>query len=70
MSRAEGLRDLPAAVVGDETATGVAHGAAFPIKVLTGDPPSGPFRVLDAGGNLLAIYRAVGKQAKPEVVAT
>lgn len=63
----EGLGDLPAVVVGDETATGVGHGVVFPAASL-GIATPGTVRVLGGSGKLLAVYRSDGRRAVPEVV--
>ena len=69
LAGADALVDLPAVVVTEEVARGVSHGAAFPAALLGPETPgSGPFRVLDGDGGLLAVYRADGKQARAEVV--
>lgn len=66
---AAALRDLPAVRVGVEAAGAVRHGAVFPAPVLGIDPAvPGLHRVLDDGGRLLAVYRAEGRAARPEVV--
>ena len=69
LEAAEGLADLPAVRVTTETAAAVCHGAVFPAPLLGITPPaSGPHRVLDPGGRLLAVYRVEGRAARPEVV--
>ncbi len=65
---AAALADLPAVTVGDELLQGVRHGTPFPRGVLAGALEAGPFRVLDAAGELRAVYGAAGNQARPEVV--
>jgi hypothetical protein len=57
-------------VTADETAArGVAHGTPFARAALgPGMPGTGPFRILDDSGALLAVYRADGNRAVPEVV--
>lgn len=63
------LRDLPALHVGRAAAGAVAHGASFPAAALgASDDASGPHRVLDDSGCLLAVYRVSGRVARPEVV--
>ena len=49
-----------------ETARGVGHGASFGFGLDA--PSSGPFRVYDGEGRLLAVYRVEGRLAVPEVV--
>ncbi len=69
LSPAAGLADLPAVTASAEIGRGVAHGAAFPRALLGPDVPAdGAFRILAEGGDLLAVYRADGKQARAEVV--
>ncbi len=70
LSRAAGLADLPHLVVDEQTAAGVSHGAVFPAPALDAGAAGEPFRVLDAEGRLLAVYRSDGKKARPEVVTT
>jgi tRNA pseudouridine55 synthase len=66
---AEGLADLPAVRVTIETAAAVCHGMVFPAPALgITDPAEGLYRVLDAAGRLLAVYRVEGRAARPEVV--
>jgi len=66
---ARALGDLPAVRVSTETAGAVCHGAVFAAPLLGITPPaSGPYRVLDSGGRLLAVYRVEGRAARPEVV--
>ena len=65
----DALRDLPAVRVAIGTASAVCHGAVFPAPLLGIDPAAtGPHRVLDSGGRLLAVYRVEGRAARPEVV--
>jgi tRNA pseudouridine55 synthase len=56
---ADALRDYPSVSVDADTATAISHGK--PVPDLGGDQPTA---VLDAGGRLLAVYRA----GRPEVV--
>lgn len=67
LTPAEGLRDLPAVVVAEETARAVRHGMVFGRGSLPA-PEDGPFRVLDGQGRLLAVYRVAGPRLGPEVV--
>lgn len=63
------LRDLPAVRVSAAAANAVSHGAVFPAPLLGIEPAaSGPHRVLDEEGRLLAVYRVEGRAARPEVV--
>jgi len=60
------VRDLAAVVVDPPTATRVAHGAVLDRP---DDGADGPWAVLDAGGELLAVYEAHGTATvKPAVV--
>lgn len=68
LTPAEALGDLPLVIVGEETARGVAHGMRFVGGEITQGPEGTPFRVLDEGGSLLAVYSKVGREARPEVV--
>ncbi len=59
------VRDLDAVTVDAETAARVIHGAVLDL----GAPGNGPWAVLDAGGELLAVYERHGTAtAKPAVV--
>lgn len=67
---AQALRDMPRALVGDELASQVAHGAVLEAATL-GVDGSGPWAVLDASGVLLAVYEALPGamvRVKPAVV--
>lgn len=68
LSPAAGLRDLPAVTVNADTARGVSHGVRFARSPAPQIPDGVPFRILDDRGRLLAVYRAAGEQAIPEVV--
>lgn len=64
----EALRHLPAVVVDGDVVTAVGHGKVLPLDVL-GVAGDGPWRVLDAGGALLAVYEPHrGSTTKPAVV--
>jgi tRNA pseudouridine55 synthase len=63
---ARGLGHLPSITVGPETEHGVRHGTPFPNGLP--DAPEGPVCVLDAAGDLLAVYRVTGGSARAEVV--
>jgi hypothetical protein len=55
--------------VGREAADGVFHGISFPAATLGAlGSASGPHRVLDESGELLAVYEVEGRVARPEVV--
>jgi tRNA pseudouridine55 synthase len=64
---AEAMRDLERVEVDDEGARGVAHGIAFAPGALAvaGD---GPYALVGAGGDLLAVYERRGAALKPAVV--
>lgn len=64
----EALGDLPLVAVGDETAKGVGHGMRFVGGDITDGPVGQPYRVVDEGGKLLAVYSNVGREARPLVV--
>jgi tRNA pseudouridine55 synthase len=69
LSPRDGLPDLAEVVVGDDLAVGVSSGLAFPVAALSSDhPESGPLRIVDGDGRLLAIYRVDSGKATPEVV--
>lgn len=68
LSPADGLADLPAVTVGEETARGVRHGMRFVNGEFTVAPEDRPVRVLTGAGSLIAVYRRTGDRAKPEVV--
>jgi len=63
---AEGLADLPKVVVDHEVGRGIAHGVVFSTAAL--GEIEGVFRVVGEDGGLLAVYRAEGDRARPEVV--
>lgn len=68
LSPFEGLRDLPVVTVGAETARGVTHGMRFLGGDISQAPIDEPYRVVDEGGALLAVYTWDASQATPEVV--
>lgn len=71
LSPADALRWLPSVSVDDELAAAVGHGRVLPVETLTPPGASVPplWRVLDAAGQLLAVYGArPDGSAKPEVV--
>ena len=68
LSPTDALRDLPSVTVGTETAVGVSHGMRFVGGELMTRKTPGPFRVIDESGQLIAVYRVDGDQARPEVV--
>jgi tRNA pseudouridine55 synthase len=65
---AAALGDLPAVTVDGATAEGVAHGMRFVGGELVDAPEHTAIRVLDQTGELIAVYRREGDQARPEVV--
>jgi tRNA pseudouridine55 synthase len=68
LSPAEGLRDYPALAVSGEMATAVGHGKVLGRSSL-GFEGTGPWRILDDSGALLAMYETHGDdRAKPAVV--
>jgi len=69
ISMADGLKDLPAVHVDDKTSVAVRHGMQFPVGTFgAGAPAETDVRVLDPGGDLLAVYRSQGRLWSPEVV--
>jgi len=64
----EALGDLPAITVSEETARGVCHGMQFVGGEMVEAPENAAVRVLDQSGDLIAVYRREGDQARPEVV--
>lgn len=65
---AQALGDLPAVVVAEDTAEAVKHGVQFVAGELHAGPEDRPFRVIDASGELLAVYSIRSGIAVPEVV--
>jgi tRNA pseudouridine55 synthase len=69
LSPAEALRDLPAVAVPDDVAADVAHGKVLDLDRLGVSDGEGPWPVVSADGDLLAVYeRHRGRTAKPSVV--
>jgi tRNA pseudouridine55 synthase len=65
---AEALRHLPAVVVDDELRAAVGHGKVLARDQLGADG-EGPWRIVDAGGDLLAVYEShQDARVKPAVV--
>lgn len=65
------LTEMPAVTVGQTVAEGVRHGTPFPRPAFgAAIPEEGAFLVLGPDGDLLAVYRADGNRAVPEVVTT
>ena len=64
----EAVRGYPAAVVDDDVAREVRHGKVLPIDVL-GVEGEGPWAIVTAAGDLLAVYEHHGVgRVKPAVV--
>jgi tRNA pseudouridine55 synthase len=68
LTPSEALADLEAVTVDEETAKGVQHGMRFLGGDIIDAPKGVPYRVLDETGDLIAVYRRDGDQARPEVV--
>jgi tRNA pseudouridine55 synthase len=68
LAPSEALGDLPAITVSEETARGVFNGMRFVGGEMVSAPEDTAVRVLDGSGDLIAVYRRVGEQARPEVV--
>jgi tRNA pseudouridine55 synthase len=63
----DALRHLPVVAVAPDVAAQVAHGARLPNGVLAVDG-TGPWRVVDESGRLLAVYETHRSGTKPAVV--
>lgn len=68
LAPSDALGDLPAITVTEETARGVCHGMRFVGGEMVEAPENEAVRVLDESGDLIAVYRREGDQARPEVV--
>jgi hypothetical protein len=68
LAPSDALGDLPAITVSEETALGVSHGMRFVGGEMAAAPDNSAVRVLDRSGDLIAVYRREGEQARPEVV--
>lgn len=65
----EAVADLPFVEVDDQRARAVGHGAVFPARDLGGDVEGADVvAVVDAAGELLAVYERRGAGMKPAVV--
>ncbi len=65
----EAVAHLERVTVDDETAIAVGHGAVFAATALIGESEAeGPFAVVDASGELLAVYERHRRGCKPAVV--
>jgi tRNA pseudouridine55 synthase len=67
LSPSDALAEIPAVCVDEPTAKAVRNGMRFVGGALL-DHPDGVMRVMAGSGELLAIYRREGDQARPEVV--
>ncbi len=68
LTPADALGDLPRVEVDAEVAPGVGHGLKFVAGPLAAIDPDVPTAVVDATGELIAVYRRQGREARPEVV--
>lgn len=62
------LADIPTVKVAAQTAAGVKHGMKFVAGEMAAAPENTPYQVVNDDGRLLAVYRRIGEQARPEVV--
>jgi tRNA pseudouridine55 synthase len=62
------MRDLEPIDVNEEQARAVRHGVTFPCSALEEPLGPGPFALIDAGGELLAVYERRNAGIKPAVV--
>lgn len=68
LAPSQALTDMPTVEVAPETAAAVRHGMRFVGAEMAGAPEDAPYKVVNGDGMLLAVYRRVGEQARPEVV--
>ncbi len=69
LAPAVAMRDYPSLTAGDEVASRIAHGAVLGRDELGVDASDGPWAVLSATGELLAVYQGHGvDRVKPAVV--
>jgi tRNA pseudouridine55 synthase len=69
LTPADAMRALPRVVVSGEEARAVGHGAVFAAGALpTAAEITGPFAVVDGGGELLAVYERRGAALRAAVV--
>src|SRR5439155_15671283 len=61
------MRDLERVDVDDEQARAARHGIAFPVGAL-GERGGGPYALVTAGEDLVAVYERRGAACKPAVV--
>lgn len=64
----EALADLPQVVVDGATAQRVRNGARLSQDEFTYAGEDEPVRVVEEGGSLIAVYRRIGGEARPDVV--
>lgn len=62
------LADLPTVKVAPDIAVGVRHGRRFMGEEMAAAPDDTPYQVVNGDGRLIAVYRRVGEEARPEVV--
>ena len=67
LAPAAGLPDIPSVELAEDLKKAVSHGVPVAGQQL-GDLKSGPLRLLDRDGRLLAVYRSEGARASAEVV--
>jgi tRNA pseudouridine55 synthase len=68
LSPAVALSDLPRVEVGTDVAPGVSHGLRFVAGPVADISPDVPTAIIDETGDLIAVYRRQGREARPEVV--
>lgn len=68
LTPAEALADLESVTVDDVVAEAVAHGVRFAVGPVADIAADTSTAVLDHDGRLLAVYRRVAHEARPEVV--
>lgn len=68
LTPSQALSDMPGVEVGGETADRVRNGVRFDGAEVAEVPEDTPYKVLNGEGELLAVYRRTGEQARAEVV--
>ena len=68
LTPSQALADMPTVEVTPDTAAGVSHGMRFLGGDMMAAPEDIPYKVVNDDGRLIAVYRRVGEQARPEVV--
>lgn len=68
LTPSQALSDMPFVEVGGETADRVRNGVRFDGAEMAEVPEDTPYKVLNGEGQLLAVYRRTGEQARAEVV--